>query len=72
MVKDLIDGNRFGGQLLVKIDRVKTNNPKPLSKTTILYDNSSDNDNSVEKKAKAKLFANLADEKKKKGMLMTN
>lgn len=70
MVRNLIDGNRFGGRLLVKIDRVKTNNPKPISKTPILFDMGGDGNEAS--KAKSKLFANLAEEKKKKGLVMAN
>lgn len=40
MVEGLVEGNCFGGQLLVKIEKEKTTNPKPVSKIAMLIDRS--------------------------------
>jgi len=69
MVKDLIEGNQFGGQLLVKINRVETNNPKPISKSAILFDKGDEKGADEEK---SKLFAQLAKTKEEQGKKMDN
>lgn len=37
MCEGIIEGNQYGGQLLVKIDREKTKNLKDIKPTTILF-----------------------------------
>jgi len=68
MVQNIIDGNYFGGQLLVKINREVTSSPKPIGKTTILFDGG----DSEAKSQKAELFRDLAKAKQKKGQEMAN
>lgn len=54
--KNLVDGNKYAGQLLVKIEREKTKSPKPVSSRVILFDKSSSGDKDDKK---SKLFQEL-------------
>jgi len=67
MVKNLIEGNHFGGQLLVKISREETENPKPMGVSQILFDKTEEKDDQ-----KSKLFASLNEVKKKEGKSLSN
>lgn len=54
----IIDGNRYGGQILVKIEREETKNPRPIGSRKVLFNKASSDENDL----KSKLFANLAKE----------
>ena len=54
----IIDGNRYGGQILVKIEREETKNPRPIGSRKVLFNKASSDENDL----KSKLFANLAEE----------
>lgn len=56
----LVDGNRYGGQILVQIEREMTKNPRPIGSNKVLFNKSSSNENDL----KSKLFADLAKELK--------
>lgn len=53
--KNLVDGNRYGGQLLVKINRLMTKNPEPIGSRLILFDKSTSDANDL----KSKLFSDM-------------
>lgn len=59
MIEGLIPGNQFGGQLLVKIEKEKTKNPKPISKSTMLVNRASEKDVDKETQRKGDLLAKL-------------
>jgi len=65
MKKDVIPGNKFGGQLLIKISREKTNSPRPIEQKPILFNKTMDD-------AKSKLFADLNKAKQKEGKKLEN
>lgn len=58
-----VDGNKFGGQLLVKIDRIQTKNPRPIGSHKILFNKSTSDENDL----KSKLFSEM-----KKEMVLQN
>jgi len=67
MKRGLIDANKFGGQLLVRIDREVTKNPKPLEKKVILF-----NKKSSGKDAKSEIFEQIAKQMQSKGKNLKN
>jgi len=56
--KNLVDGNKYGGQLLVKINREMTKNPNPIGSRLILFNKSTSDANDL----KSKLFSEMKKE----------
>jgi len=69
MVKNIIDGNYFGGQLLVKIEREITNNPYAIKSTKLLFVKSDKDGKKTQTEA---LFMDLEKTKQQQGKHMTN
>jgi len=58
-----VDGNKFGGQILVKVCREKTKNPQPIGSRKILFNKSSSDENDL----KSKLFKDINNALKEQG-----
>jgi len=63
-----LPGNKFAGQLLVKIDREVTKNPRPLEKKTILFNKQ----NTGRRDTKSEIFAMINKDMMEKGKKLQN